>query len=183
MSGDANVTQLLRRYCQGDTTAFSALSDLLYPELKSLAHRRVRPGQEIGATTLVQETFIKLLSSGGVKPEDRKQFFGLAATIMRQVIIDDARQAKTQKRQGLEVEYVPAIGRDDQQVNAEFLLRVNEALDRLAEQDKRLAQVFEYRYFGGYSIAEIADILGSSERSAERFWSNARKFLAAQLGR
>lgn len=177
-----SVTYLLKRYSDGDATALDHLVALLYPELKTMARRRVRQGQDIGATTLVQETFLKLLSSDGVQPEDRVQFFGLAATIMRRVMIDDARYASAQKRQGTEVEFIPQIGPDKQQVNAEFLLRVDNALHRLAERDLRLAKVFECRYFGGYSMSETAEILDVSVRSAERLWTSARKHLALELG-
>ncbi|MFK7958456.1 MAG: ECF-type sigma factor [Lysobacterales bacterium] len=180
-SVEPNVTLLLQRYAGGDQAALDQLAGLLYPQLKKMARRRVRRGQEIGATTLVQETFLKLLSGGGVKPQDRVQFFGLAATIMRQVIVDDARHSAAQKRRGVEVEFKPEIANDSQLVDAGFLLQVDDALTRLAEQNRQLAQVFECRYFGGYSIQETADIINMSVRSTERLWSNARKLLAIEL--
>ena len=177
-----SVTLLLQRYTQGDALALDVLAKRLYPELKSMARRRVNREQGLGATTLVQETFLKFLTSGGVTPQDRQQFFGLAATIMRHVIVDDARAARSQKREAAEIEYVPELGSDQQQVQAEFLMRVDSALNQLESEDALCAKAFECRYFGGYSINETAEILGVSVRSAERYWSRARAVLAQELG-
>lgn len=181
---DPSVTVLLRRYAGGQSAAYDELAALLYPELKQMARRRVRVGngRGIGATTLVQETFLKLLSSGGLTPSDRTQFFGLCATIMRQVIIDDARFALAQKRAAPETEYQPELDRDEQQTTPDFLIAVDAALSRMQAQDSRLAKTFECRYFGGYSIKETAEIVGVSVRTAERLWADARALLAQALG-
>jgi len=96
----SEVTLLLNRYRDGDTGALDELAQLIYPELKAMAARRTRGSAGLGATTLVNETFLKLLSGGELQPEDRQQFFGLAASIMRQVIVDEVRYVTAQKRCG-----------------------------------------------------------------------------------
>ncbi len=183
MEDQPSVTLLLRQFEEGDRSAFDELAQRLYPELKRMARARVQSGRGMGATTLVQETFVKLLSEGGVTPHDRQQFFGLTATIMRQVMVDDARYAAAQKRASDETEYIPEKGSDRQQVQAAFLIQVDAALNKLAARDARMAKAFECRYFGGYSIEETAEILGLSVRSTERLWSNARSLMAQELER
>lgn len=178
---EESVTQLLASYRAGSQAAFDRLANMLYPELKVMARRRVNAGRGLGATTLVQETFLRLLSSGGLKPIDRQQFFGLAATIMRRIIIDDARYATASKRKGEALELNDDSVADPHVVQAEFLLQVDEALTRLSTRDPQLAQIFEFRYFGGYSSQETADLTGTSLRSVERYWSEARKEMAQAL--
>ena len=184
MPGD--VTILLNRYNNGEAAALDELAVLLYPELKAMARRRVSGNVAdkggFGATVLVNETFIKLLSDGQLDPQDRQQFFRLAATVMRQVVIDEVRYVTAQKRSAEEVTFADAEVADDTLEKAEFVLQVNEILERLDHQDERLAHVFECRYFAGYSTAETAEVLDLSERTVERLWSSARERIAALTG-
>lgn len=181
--GDAisSVTILLEAHRDGDSAAFDQLATLLYPELKAMARRRAQGGSPSGATTLVSETFVKLLSGGSLKTADRRQFFALAATIMRQIIVDEIRYITANKRARDEVTLVETVIGDDSHEKAEFLLQVDEMLKVLEEEDHRLARVFECRYFAGLTTAETSEALDIAERSVERLWSSARSRIAALI--
>jgi RNA polymerase sigma factor (TIGR02999 family) len=174
----SEITILLDAHRAGDAYALNRLASILYPELKAMARRRTRGNSALGATTLVSETFLKLLSGGELKPEDRQQFFSLAATVMRQVIVDEVRHATAAKRDGREVTFTESRVSAEGQVDAEFLLQVDGVLDTLGAEDERLARVFEGRYFAGLTISETAEALQVSERTAERLWSRARTRIA-----
>lgn len=174
----SSVTVLLAAHREGDPAALDQLASVLYPELKRMAHSRARASAGTGATTLVNETFVKLLSGGDIASEDRKQFFALAATIMRQIIVDEIRYVTAGKRKGEEQTLAETIVGGDAHEKAEFLLQVDQMLSRLEKEDPRLARVFECRYFAGLTTAETAEALDVSERSVERFWSTARSRIA-----
>jgi len=169
---------LLDAHRDGDETALNQLATLLYPELKSMARRRAQGGAGSGATTIVNETFVKLLSGGELTTSDRQQFFALVATIMRQVIIDEIRYLTAHKRARDDVTLAETLIGDDGHEKAEFLLQVDEMLGIVEQEDERLARVFECRYFAGLTTAETAEALDFSERSVERFWSAARSRIA-----
>ncbi len=173
----SEVTLLLNAYREGDQSALNDLTRLIYPELKGMARRR-SSGSALGATTLVNETFVKLLSGGQVCADDRQQFFALAATIMRRVIVDEIRYAAAAKRSADGISLDEERVADETQASAEFLIEVDRVLDLLEAEDPRLAQAFECRYFAGFTVAETAESLAVSERSAERFWSAARARIA-----
>ena len=177
----SEVTLLLERYKQGESGAFDALAQLIYPQLKMMAQRRTRGEGGLGATMLVNETFLKLLSGGELKPEDRQQFFALAASIMRQVIVDEVRYVTAQKRSGNEHTYTDSQIADPAQEQADFLLQIDQILEHLERDDELLARVFECRYFAGFTTAETAEALGMSTRSAERLWASARERIAALM--
>jgi len=173
---DESITQLLDRYGNGDTEALDALTAQLYPELKRLAHSRARHGSGIGATTLVQETFVKLLSGKQLRPADRKEFFAVAATLMRQIVVDGVRYAAAQKRAGLKVSLTDVASSDeDLGDHIDYLLNVDRVLNTLQVEDARLAKVFECRYFAGLTTVETAECMDLSQRTAERLWSSARQ--------
>lgn len=174
----SEITILLNAHRAGEAGALDKLASVLYPELKAMAHRRSRSGAGMGATTLVNETFLKMLSGGELQPGDRKQFFGLAATIMRRIIVDEIRYVTAGKRDGQEVTLAETVMGDDTHSKAEFLLQVDEMVDILEQEDERQARVFECRYFAGLTTAETAEALDTSERSVERFWSSARSRIA-----
>jgi len=169
-----SVTVLLRSHREGDVSALNELVTLLYPEIKALAQRRARKGAGVGATTLVQETFVKLLSGGELRPEDRRQFFALTATVMRQIVVDEIRYVSAEKRARKDAIFVDTIMGDDSNEKAEFLLEVDNVLTIIASEDARLAKVFECRYFAGLTTSETADAMDTSIRSVERLWSRAR---------
>lgn len=174
----ADVTGLLKAHVAGDASALDQLTALLYPELKAMARRRSRQGPGVGATTLVSETFVKLLSGGELKPTDRRQFFALTSTIMRQIIVDEIRYLKAGKRERQDVTLADTLMGDDAHVKAEFLLQVEESLKILETENPKLARVFECRYFAGLTTSETAEALDVSSRSVERFWSSARSRIA-----
>lgn len=175
------VTLLLHAARDGDSEALDRLAEALYPELKAMARRRARKGPGIGATTLVSETFLQMLSGGRLSPEDRSQFFGLAATIMRRIIVDEIRYITAGKRARQDVTLAETVIGNDAHERAEFLLEVDEMLSIVESEDERLARVFECRYFAGLTTAETADCLGLSVRSVERAWSNARSRIASLI--
>ncbi|MEJ2534076.1 MAG: ECF-type sigma factor [Gammaproteobacteria bacterium] len=176
-----NVTVLLNEIKNGNEEALDELAAMLYPELKAMASRRARGGPGMGATTLVNETFVQLLSGGRIRSEDRKQFFGLAATIMRRIIVDEIRYLTAGKRHGKEVTLAETMIGDDAHVRAEFLLQVDSMLAVLESENERHAKVFECRYFAGLTTAETAAALGTSERTVERAWSSARSRIASLI--
>ena len=174
----SEITILLNQHRGGDGAALNKLAALLYPELKAMARRRSRSGPGMGATTLVNETFLKMLSGGALQPDDRRQFFALTATIMRQIIVDEIRYVTAGKRDGKDVTLTDTVMGDDGNEKAEFLLQVDQVLNLVAAEDERLARVFECRYFAGLTTAETAEALELSERSVERLWSAARSRIA-----
>ena len=158
-----------------------ALASLLYPDLKNMARRRSLNDRDFGATVLVNETFAKLLSSGQLEPDDRQQFFALAATVMRQVVVDELRYASAQKRSADAVTYSDTKVTDDTREEAEFVIQVSEMVERLAAEDARMASVFECRYFAGFSTDETAEVLDLSSRTVERLWASARSRIAVLM--
>lgn len=177
MAGD--VTTLLEKYQLGDTDAFDELTRLLYPELKRLARHRARSGN-LGATTLIQETYARYLAGDGIKPANRQDFFGLAATIMRRVIVDDIRQSLASKRKAEHTADDNPL--DHAQPSAEFIVTLDRALDALNRHNDRLRRAFECRYFAGYTTQETAEVMGISERTAERLWAQAKAWIANEIG-
>jgi len=175
------VTLLLNAYRNGDGSALDKLADILYPELKAMARRRAAAGPGMGATTLVHETFAQMLSGGRLSPDDRKQFFGLAATIMRRIIVDEIRYATAAKRDGVDVTLAETMIGDDAHEQAEFLLQIDELLSMLESENEQHARVFECRYFAGLTTAETSDALDMSVRSVERAWSEARSRIASLM--
>lgn len=176
----SEVTVLLNAYREGDPSAFEDLARLIYPELKAMAHRR-SSGAAMSATTLVNETFAKLLAGGEISSANRTQFFALSATIMRRVIIDEVRYATADKRNAPDVQLDEEQIADETLASADFLIEVDRVLTKLEAEDPMLAQAFECRYFAGLSISETAMSLEVSERTAERLWASARSRIAEMM--
>jgi RNA polymerase sigma factor (TIGR02999 family) len=181
----AQLTELLGRMKSGDAAARDALFTAAYAELHRLARSRLRQSGRhtlLDTTALVHESFLRFSQSGELRAEDRQAFFGYASQVMRSVIINSVRERLAQKRGGglppltLPVEIAPDLVEGD-----EVILKVHEALEVLEQRDERLAQVVQMRYFGGYSEAEIAEVLALSERTVQRLWEKARLILAASL--
>ncbi len=180
------LTQLLAAARQGDQAAAGAAFSLLYDELRRLARAKLRHHQTmtlLDTTSLVHESYLKLIGANALPVEDRHHFFAYAARVMRSVIVDFAR-ARAAERRGGDAEHVvlDTLLSDRVAAPESDVLRVHEALDALAKADERLAQVVEMRYFGGLSEREIADVLGLSERTVRRHWEKARLLLFAALG-
>ncbi len=182
----SDLTVLLGAARQGDQQAVGQLFQLLYDDLHRLARSRLRQHRTmtlLDTTSLLHESFLKLIGASVLPVEDRRHFFAYAASVMRSVIVDFARARKADRRGGKAEHVVLDTALGQQLAGPENdTLRVHEALDLLAQADARLAQVVEMRYFGGLSETEIAEALGLSERTVRRDWEKARLMLSAALG-
>jgi len=156
-----------------------------YPELRRLAHARLYGGGRntaLDTTTLVHESYLRLLQTGELKLDDRRAFLGYASKVMRSVIVDSARARLAERRGGdaqrvtLSTDLGLEAARDE-----EGVVRVHEALDELERADARAARMVEMRYFGGYSDKEIAEALDVTERTVQRDWEKAKMLLRVML--
>lgn len=181
----SDLTTLLAAARGGDSKAAGAAFSLLYEDLRRLARSRLRQHQTLtllDTTSLVHESYLKLVGAASLPVEDRHHFFAYASRVMRSVIVDFAR-ARLAERRGGDVERVVLDTEMGDKLAApeNDVLRVHEALDTLAQADARLAQVVEMRYFGGLTEPEIAEALGLSERTVRRDWEKARLLLTVAL--
>jgi RNA polymerase sigma factor (TIGR02999 family) len=185
MAETANITQLLAAWSDGDRAALDALAPLIEQELHRIAARYMageREGHVLQPTALVNEAFLRLVDWKNVHWQNRAHFFGVAAQIMRRVLVDFARSRRRVKRGGggmqvtlSEANEVAAAARD------EDLEALDEALQRLERLDPRQGRVVELRYFGGLSLEETAHVLGVSVGTVRRDWSLARVWLYREL--
>ena len=179
------LTELLGRLHAGDAEARDALFAAAYAELHRLARSRLRDGGRntlLDTTGLVHESYLRFVSAGELRAGDRRAFFAYASQVMRSVIVNSVRDRIAQKRGGdsprltLSTHLAGGIAEDETTI-----LKVHEALEDLEQADPRLAEVAQMRYFGGYSDREIAETLGTSDRTVQRDWEKARLILAAAL--
>jgi len=179
-----DATELLRAWSEGDQTALNQLVPLVERELHRLARaymRRERPGHTLQATALVNEVFVRLAHSAKPRWQDRAHFVGIAARLMRQVLVDHARSRGYRKRGGgarrvpldSALLITPAPELD--------VLAVDRALEAFAKIDPRKSQVVELRFFGGLSVEETAEVLGLSVETVKRDWRVAKLWLSRQL--
>ena len=184
MSETADITELLDAARDGNRGALDQVLATLYQELHSMARRQLagQHGHTLDATALVHEAYLKLVGRNTAQFDDRAHFFAYAASAMRSVVVDYARQRLAQKRGGdlHRVTELPEEIEGGLRLDEETL-GLDNALTRLAAVDQRLAQVVELRYFAGLSELEIAALLKRSERSIRRDWQKARVFLLASL--
>lgn len=184
MSEAGEITRLLKAYQAGDSDAFNRLVPLVYDQLRRIARGQLRrgpAGPSLGATGLVHEAYLKLAGAGGIGAADRGHLMAVAASAMRQVLIDRARARLRAKRGSGQPEAPLKEGDAMTAPPAEWLVDVDRALDLLRARDPRLAQVFECRFFAGLSEEETAESLGVSVRTAQRDWMRARAWLRAEL--
>ncbi|MCC6317182.1 MAG: sigma-70 family RNA polymerase sigma factor [Gemmatimonadaceae bacterium] len=183
-----DITRLLHAASGGSGEAFGQLVELLYVQLNELAHQRLRhepAGHSLSTTGLVHEAYLKLAGQTRVAWQGRDHFFAVASEAMRRVLIDHARRRLRDKRGGT-LDHVPLddadqpITIDDDQ--AEELLAIDDALQRLAAFNPDGVRIVHLRFFGGLSNSEIATVLGSSERTVRRQWSVAKAWLRRELG-
>jgi RNA polymerase sigma factor (TIGR02999 family) len=178
-----DITHLLDRAGSGDRDAWDRLVQLVYPDLKRLARSSLSgqaAGHTLNTTALVHECYLRLSQAEGA-PRDRGHLMSLAVRIMRQVLIDHARERLAAKRGGgaIAVPIEDAQLADERQF--ETIIEIDAALSRLALIEPRQAQVFEHRYFGGLNDDETAAALGVSPRTVHRDWDAGREWLAANL--
>jgi RNA polymerase sigma factor (TIGR02999 family) len=180
MQSPPDPTSLLQSVRSGDRQAFDELFALAYDELKRAAHYRLvrhRPGETLSTTVLVHEAYVRLVDGTRAKWVDRAHFLALASRAMRFVLIDHVRARQSRKRGG-GANGVP-LDRVELAVEAEGpdLLALHEALERLSSFSPRLSQLIEYRFFGGLSYDEIAEVTGTSVPTVKRDWVRARAWL------
>jgi RNA polymerase sigma factor (TIGR02999 family) len=182
----ADVTALLNRVQHGDGEALDDLLAAVYDELRGIAHRQMRGERDdhtLRTTELVHEAYAKLVDQGAVDWQNRRHFFGVAARAMRQVLVDYARR-RTREKRGGDAPIVSLAEAPPSEVPAdgpEEVLVVDDALDRLAEKDERMARVAECRFFGDFTLEETADILDVSRSTVVRDWRAARAWLNREL--
>jgi RNA polymerase sigma factor (TIGR02999 family) len=184
MSSEGEVTRLLGALRAGDRNALEQLIPLVYDELRRIAHLQLRGagrGRTLDTVALVHEAYLKIAGAAVLEPHDRTHLLAVAARAMRQVIVDFARARSAQKRGG----GAHPVTLDEQQVaveeQAESILDLDRALERLSEHDPRIARIVECRYFAGLSEEETAAVLGVSLRTAQREWKRARAWLREEL--
>jgi len=176
------VTLLLAAWSEGDRTALDKLLPLVQDELHQLAHRymsRERYNHTLQTTALVNEAYLKLVNQK-VRWQNRAHFFGIAAQVMRRVLIDHARKHLGPQRgegKAMSLDEVAVVSKE----RASELVALDEALTALERVDKRKGQVVELRYFGGLSVEEIAHVLGVSPDTITRDWRRAKAFLRREM--
>jgi RNA polymerase sigma factor (TIGR02999 family) len=177
------VTVLLLSWADGDETALDRLVPLVYRELRRLAAaylRRERTGHTLQATALVHETYLRLVDQSKVDVRTRAHFFGIAANLMRQILVNHAERHLAAKRGGgANVQLEDALGlAGESQVD---FIELDQALDRLSRFDPRLSKIVELRFFAGLTEDEIATFLDISPRTVQREWRTARLLLHKEL--
>ena len=180
-----DVTQLLVNWSRGDQAALEQLMPLVYGELRRLAGaylRRERSNHTLQSTALVNEAFLRMVQQHNVQWKNRAHFYGIAAQMIRRILVDYARSQHAEKRGSgaikLELDEAMAVAQTSVEID---LLGLNDALDRLAELDERQSRVVELRFFAGLSIEETAEVLHLSPASINREWQTARAWLFREM--
>lgn len=178
------VSALLRSARAGDRETVNRLVDLVYDELRRMAHIRLRgepAGHTLNTTALAHEAYMKLVDQTQVEWRDRAHFLAVASMAMRRILVDHARKHRTQKRYG-ELKRVPLDAANlSVDERADTLLELDQALTRLAKIDERLSRVVECRFFGGMTEEETAEALGVTSRTVRADWARARGLLYLEL--
>ncbi|MDQ3584471.1 MAG: sigma-70 family RNA polymerase sigma factor [Pyrinomonadaceae bacterium] len=185
-SSPSNVTRLLVQLTDGDRDVLNELLPLVYDELRKLAAkylRREREGHTLQPTALVHEAYLRLIDQTQVRWQNRAHFFGVAAQMMRRILVDHARTHNAEKRGGefqllsldenIDVSATPAAD----------LVALDDALNRLAAIDEQKSRIVELRFFGGLSVEETAEVLGVSAPTIKRQWRMAKAWLYGQVQR
>jgi RNA polymerase sigma factor (TIGR02999 family) len=186
MAKPANITRLLQKIAAGDTNAEADLFPLVYAELHRMAAalmRRERSGHTLQPTALVNDAYLRLVDQAAMGIHNRNHFFATAARVMRRILVDHARRRNARKRGGgaWEVALDDVLTYSDNR--SPMIEALDEALTNLAVLDERQAKVVEWRFFGGMTEEEIADVLGVSARTVKRDWTMARAWLYGELSR
>ena len=178
------VTELLVAWGEGDKAALDELMPVVYDELRRLAQNylsRERPGHTLQTTALVHEAYLRLIDQKSVNWQNRAQFFGIAAQMMRRILINHAKDRNAKKRQG----YATKVSLDDAisffEKRELDLMSLDEALNDLAALDPQQTQIVELRFFGGLTIEEVSEVLGISPATTKSEWDSAKLWLRRQL--
>ena len=182
----ADLSQILASATGGDRAAIDQLYGILYPELRALAHRRVRGSGNsvmLDTTSLVHESYLRFVKAGKIVVESHKQFLAYAAHVMRSVVVDYVRHAQTQRRNGNNMQVTldtNLAGSIESPIDE--IIRINDLLDELAQVDRRLVSVVEMRYFAALDNAQIAECLGVTDRTVRRDLEKVRLLLLDASG-
>ena len=178
------VTQLLVRLTDGDGEVLDELLPLVYAELRRLASsylRRERQDHTLQPTALVHEAYLRMIDQTQAHWQNRAHFFGVAAQMMRRILIDHARAQQADKRGGEFQKLSLDENIDVSGARADELVALDEALERLAELDAQKSRIVELRFFGGLSVEETAEVLGVSAPTVKRQWRMAKAWLYGQV--
>lgn len=179
-----DVTQILKDWSGGSQDASARLMPLVYEELRRLAReylRRERGDHTLQATALVHEAYLRMVDEKNVSWKDRAHFYGIAARLMRQILVDHARAHNAAKRGGLEQKFSLDEARDLPAPGATDLVALDGALEHFAKTYPRKSEVVELKFFGGLETNEIAEVLQVSEKTVLRDWSFAKLWLCREL--
>ncbi len=183
---NSEITQILQDWNNGKEEAKERLLPFVYDELKRQARilmSRERSNHTLQPTALVHEAFIRLADQSGIDWQNRSHFYGIAARLMRQILVDHARFYAADKRGNNPIHFSVEDLQIPVEQRADSILILNDILDRLAEFDAQQAQIVEMRFFGGMSNSEIAEALDISERTVGREWQSAKLWLFRELSR
>jgi RNA polymerase sigma-70 factor (ECF subfamily) len=185
MQSPDGITELLFLWNGGDQTALEKLIPLVHSELRRLAGnylRRERPGHTLQPTALVNEAYLRLVDQRKAKWQNRAQFYGIAAQLMRRVLVDHARQHNAAKRGGSDQKRlsITSAGALSHKPDLD-LLALHEALEELATVDPQQSRIVELKFFGGLSIEETAEVMNLGHATVERDWKMARAWLRRKL--
>jgi len=179
-----NVTQLLIGWSKGDKAALDALLPLVYEELRGQAARylrRERVGHTLQTTALIHEAYLKLVDQKNVHWQNRAHFFGIAAQLMRRILVDHARSKKRAKRGGSDIRVSFNEANVLGQAKDLDIVALDEALERLAAIDEQQSRIVELRFFSGLTVEETAEVLSISPATVKRDWSMAKAWLHREL--
>ena len=186
MTQTHELTQLLIDWSNGDRAALDKLMPLIDTELRRLAHRymnRERPGHTLQTTALVNEAFLRLVNRQNLHWQNRAHFFGIAAQLMRTILVDHARSHASAKRGGgarkLELDEAMVVS----QQKASEVIALDDALKQLALLDPQQSRIVELRFFGGLTVEEAAEVLQISPATIKREWRTAKAWLYHELAR
>jgi len=178
------VTELLARWRAGDAEALESLIPLVYEELRSLAHhylRQERANHTLQSTALVHEAYVRLVGHPPPALQNRAHFFGVAARLMREILVEHARAQQTAKRGGGAATLTLVDSLNLAQMVDVDVLKLDDALQALARLDERQSRVVELRFFTGLSIEETSDVMGISPATVSREWTTARAWLFREM--
>jgi RNA polymerase sigma-70 factor (ECF subfamily) len=186
MSEETDITELLLKWNTGDEKAFESLIPLVYDELRRIARRHLRRESQtrtLQTTALVHEAYLKLIDQTRANWQNRAQFFGVSANIMRRILIDNARKRLRGKRGGSNA---IKISIEDGNIDisderASELIALDEALEKLAKEDPEKAKIVELKYFGGLSIEETAQVMEIGTATVIRHWRVAKAWLYKEI--
>lgn len=179
-----NITELLASYGRGNKESLDQLMPIVYDELRRQAARYLRreqAGHTLQTTALIHEAYVRLVDQRNMQWQNRAHFFGIAAQMMRRILVDHARSKKRVKRGGSEIR----VSLDDANVAAKGqdldVVALDQALERLAQIDEQQSKVVELRFFSGLSVEETAEVMSISKSTVKRDWSMAKAWLHREL--